>query len=389
MPKHTLTDTDKQALVALLRDLVQIPSVNTDRASKPPEDDMARYVAEYCNKLGMHVERLIMPADRPNVLASWPGQEQGKRLVLTAHMDTVGIDGMADPFAAKIRDGKMFGRGACDTKGAAAVYLWTLAKIGRLGLDLPWRIDFLGVCDEETGCNGSHWLTEQGVTADYMIVGEPTECHVATCHRGRHIVKLAVPGKAAHASLPHEGVNAIYRINDILNVLRRDWMPTLDRTRHDRLGPATVAVTIVRGGVRDNIIPDRCELVMDARTVPGNDGRTFIDSLRAHVEPCARANGFEVTIETPNVRPALDTDPSSPLVVGLLDARKRFGLPADPTALPFLTDASTFAKTGAACIVFGPGNIAQAHGINEYLELDQLFLAAEILLEFFAHRAKR
>jgi len=385
----TLTDGDRNELVALLTDLVRIPSVNSENPSTAPEAEISRYVAGYLERLGMHVEQLIMPVDRPHLLASWP-TDKTDRLVLTAHMDTVYVDGMTNPFGAEIRDGRIWGRGTCDTKGSLAAYLWTLAKTRQLKDNLPWRVEFLAVCDEETGCTGSKWLVDNGVTADYMIVGEPTQCEIATCHRGKIRIELTAHGKAVHASIAQKGVNAIYHLADVLNVLRRDWLPTVGAQRHDLLGPASANATMIAGGIRDNTIPDRCELVIDARTVPGHDDEGFVETLRSIVEPYARSAGIDLTVKAPSIRGALNTDHKSPLVRSMLDARRSLDLPAEPTALPYLTDAGNFAQAGAQCVVFGPGHVDQAHVLvlDEYLELDQLFLAAEILLKFFRDQAK-
>jgi len=386
MTDYTLTDNDKETLVALLQDLVRIPSVNSDNPAEPAESRISEYLGRHCDRMGMEVDRLITPGNRPNVLASVTGDGR-ERLVLAVHMDTVSVEGMVDPFGARVRDKKVWGRGACDTKGAMSSYLWALAKIRELGLDLPWQVDFLAVCDEETGCTGSRWLTEQGVTAEYMIIGEPTGCQIATCHRGRITLKLATRGKAAHASVADRGVNAIYHMADILAVVRRQWIPTLGRDRDSRLGTTTANVTMINGGLSDNIVPDRCQIVIDVRTIPGLEYRAFIDNLHETLEPYARSNGIDLTIEAAAICHAFDSDPDSLLVRNMLAARKNLGLPSEPTAVPYLSDASNFAQTGAQCIVFGPGHVAQAHAVDEYLELDQLFLSAEILLRFFLDQA--
>ncbi len=380
MPLYRLSDREKAMLVQLVQDLVRIPSVSADDVTGCPEAGVADYLETYFRRLDMDVQRIVMPPNRPNLLASWPQDhaDDRKRLVLTVHMDTVEPDGMTiDPFAADVRDGRIWGRGTCDTKGALAAYLWVLSKVRELKLELPWKLEFLAVCDEETGCTGSRWLVDQGVSADYMIVGEPTGCRIATCHRGRVMFKIITEGIAAHASVPDRGVNAVYRMNDAINVLRQKWLPTLGRPRHEQLGSTTSSLTLVRGGRRDNIVPDRCQAVFDTRTIPGHDQRQFLETIRSLISTVDGAS-----VDVIKSRSPLDTDSASPLVQGLLQTCRTLREDDAPAALPYLTDASNFAETGAHCVVFGPGGIDKAHSADEYLEIDQLHRSAEILLAF-------
>lgn len=382
----SLDKNDQEQLVSLVRELVQIPSVNIEsESSEPPERKLSEYLLNYLENLGMTVETLLTPGGRPNILAYWPeDNDKHKRLVLNAHMDTVDVEGMTvDPFAAEVRSGRIYGRGTCDTKGSMAVFLWILDKLRETKSELPFQVRFLATCDEENFCRGSKWLVDSGFCADQIIVGEPTNSQVAPMHRGAMIVEIETTGKSAHASVPGQGVNAIYSMLDLLEIVRCDWIPSITSADHKLLGSATAAVTVLRGGLRANMIPDRCRAVIDARILPGQECEKLIDDLKTRLDRVATEGDLNYSLRCKVAHQALGTDPACPLVKQLLAARKSLGLQAEVVGLPFLTDASNFARTTTDCVVFGPGNIEQAHCADEYLELDQLYLAAKILREFF------
>jgi acetylornithine deacetylase/succinyl-diaminopimelate desuccinylase family protein len=388
MTTKFLSREDKDTLVWWVRQLVNIPStaVASD-TSEPPEAKICHYLASYLRAIGMTVEILTTPEGRPNLLAHWPGENRKaakKHLVLTTHMDTVNVEGMAiDPFAAEVKDGRIYGRGACDTKGSMAVFLWMLGQLKGQADAGPYQISFLATCDEENFCRGSRWLVESGFKADQIIVGEPTGSQIAPLHRGAMILELETFGKSAHASVPDRGLNAIDHMLDLLNAVRNEWMPSVTAEQHELLGSATAAITMIQGGTQPNIIPDRCQAVIDARILPSQQPREIETCLQKLLERHAEQRCIRFELRCRTAQPALATDPQGPLVQRLLNARRDLGLEARIVGLPYLTDAGNLARSGAECVVFGPGSIEQAHSADEYLEVEQLFLAAKILRQFF------
>lgn len=385
--RYRLDDRERSELVALLTKLVATPSANPSMDGSIPELAMADAVSSELARAGVAVERYVMADGRPNVRGYWGDVNRSSKLVLEAHADTVGVEGMSEPFNPTIRDGKMFGRGTCDTKGALAAYLWVMKRLTPDRMRLPWSVEFWSVADEERGCLGSLWLAERNIVGDMMIIGEPTGCRVACYHKGRMTITLVVHGQAAHASVPETGINAIDGMAILLAAIRERWQVEIAATHHPVLGNGTSSVTQIVGGVRDNIIPDRCEVTFDVRTVPPTDERALIESLKRVLSDASQGKiAFEV--KSCEVRAALATEPTCEVAQRMLDAAGTCGESNEAAKLPFLTDASSFTPKGSKCIVFGPGYIEQAHRLDEYLELSQLVLSAEILMTMMQQAMK-
>ena len=377
----TLSQKDKNEILELLIKLIQIPSVNTLKHGEIPEAKIAKFIMKYLQNIGIICENLATNENRPNIIGRWEGNSQNSDkplLTLNAHMDTVNVEGMTiDPFKAEIIDNKIYGRGACDTKASLAIFLWLMKKISNISdkNKLTRRIEFLATSDEENYCGGSRYLVENGYKADEMIIGEPTNCQIAIAHRGLMIIKLIAKGACAHASVPDNGENAIYKIVDAISKLRANWIPKLAREKHKILGHTTSAVTIISGGQRVNIIPDSSYALLDTRILPNQNPNQIIDSLKQTI-------GDLCEIECLTNQPALQTDENIPFVKQLLSICKSVTGEGTPIGLPYLTDACQFAQTGAKCVIFGPGKIEQAHSADEYLEIEQLYKSADILLKF-------
>jgi acetylornithine deacetylase/succinyl-diaminopimelate desuccinylase family protein len=381
-----LSEQDKTEILNLLIKLVSIPSVNRENNENTiPEEAMAEFISEYLQQINMKCQILRMPDGRPNVFARWsdhPGSK--KSLVLSAHMDTVDVAGMiVDPFQAKIEDGKIYGRGACDTKASLAIYLWLLRKIADRRDSFDRDIQFLATCDEENGCVGSTWLAERGFTADEIIIGEPTKNQIAVTHRGAMVLDFETTGLAAHASVPHKGDNALYQMCDLIATLRHEWVPRITQTDHPLLGHATASFTVIQGGVRYNIIPESCQATLDIRYLPEQSSAEILADLQNRLDQLRQTQHIQARMTCEDDKSPLATDPTIPFVRDLLDARRAVVGDAEPAGLPFMTDASPLSEKGAKCVVFGPGSINHAHSRDEFLELDQLNQAAEILLKFF------
>ncbi len=372
-----LTQQDRNEILSILTELIKIPSVNTGKDADIPEARIADFITEYLQNIGIKCQTIVTDTGRPNIIGRWPDDTNEKpTLTLNAHIDTVNIDGMViEPFSADVKDGRIYGRGACDTKASLAIFLWLMKHIPDYKDIIYKRIEFLATCDEENFCGGSRYLVENGYKADEMIIGEPTNCRVGVAHRGLMNINLIAKGTCAHASVPNQGENAIYKITEAITLISKKWIPQLEADKHNLLGRATSAVTIIKGGHRINIIPDRCEATMDTRILPNQSPDELIDYLQKVV-------GDLCEVQCVAQYPALETDANLPFVRRLLQASKQFTGSDKPVGLPYLTDASQFARTGAKCVVFGPGGIEQAHSANEYLEIDQLYQSAEILLNF-------
>jgi succinyl-diaminopimelate desuccinylase len=364
----------------LLRELIALPSVNP--AFLPAQDPrageqrVAEFLAATAAQAGLDVEFQEVSAGRSNVLARLsPRGKVRQRLLLAPHMDTV--NGAEGQFTPSRRNGRLYGRGACDTKGSVATMLGALCELARGGQrPAETEIIFVGLVDEELGQAGSRALVATGLKADLAIVGEPTRSQVVTAHKGTLWMKLETRGKSAHGSWPELGQNAVHAMARIVDVLQTAYAAQLRRRRHPLLGCATISVGAIRGGTQANIVPDRCTILMDRRTLPGETEARVRRELNAVLRRKHLAAAY-VHDKLPSC-PPMETDPGLPLVkrfMGIVGQRR-------PVGMRYFCDASVLAHGGIPSVVFGPGDIAQAHTADEWISLAALERTQGLLLRF-------
>jgi acetylornithine deacetylase/succinyl-diaminopimelate desuccinylase-like protein len=345
----------------LLRALVRIPSVNPDGdpgTEHVGEQACAEFLADWLAEHGAEAElREVLPG-RPNVVGRFPSDRPGKpRLLFAPHTDTVSVAGMTiDPFGGEIRDGKLWGRGASDTKGPMAAMLTALARARDVLPQLSHEIWFAGLMSEEAGQNGAKALAAQE-SFDLVIVGEPTALQTVHTHKGAVWLTLQTTGRAVHASTPDRGENAIDAMLGVLAFLRPALQDLVSPLRDPVLGAPTFNLGTITGGSKVNIVPDRCEVKIDMRTIPGQPVRPLLDALAERFPT--------LTVAVRNSAP-LFTDPAHPLI-GKLAA-----CGAPPVGAPWFCDGAIFAEAGSPAVALGPGSIAQAHTADEWISLDDL-----------------
>jgi len=358
--------------VELAAELIRTPSVNPDGGDPGTEHTgearCAELVAGFLEDCGAEVSlREVLPG-RPNAVGFFPNKTPGApRILFAPHLDTVSVAGMTiAPFSGEIREGRLWGRGASDTKGPAAAMLWALREAKGFLADLPYEIWFAGLVGEEAGQHGAKALAAQE-RFDFVLAGEPTSLETVHAHKGSCWLKLETRGRAVHASRPADGENAIYKMCSAIDCLLREVLPELEKTCDPVLGSPTLSVGTIHGGSKVNIVPDTCEAHVDIRTVPGSRPEFAIDLLRARVPG--------ISIESKKSEP-LFTDPAHPLI------RKLAGLGAPPATAPWFCDAAVFAAHGVPSVAIGPGSIAQAHTADESIALADLEAGAAFFLRF-------
>lgn len=368
----------------LLAELIALPSVNP--AFLPDGDDragewrVADFLASTAAKAGLPVEFQEVFPNRRNLIVRLPAKGKARRRVLLApHLDTVGSAAMRDEiFTPYVKNGRMHGRGACDTKGSVAAMFAALLAVARdSGARRETEIVFAGLIDEENAQEGSRALGRSGLKADLAIVGEPTELKVVTAHKGDLWLKMVTRGKAAHGAKPELGVNAVHEMAKVIVLLETKYARELRKRKHPILGRPTVNVGSVRGGTQPNIVPDRCEIEIDRRTIPGEKDAT----VQREIVKFVRDAGLKAELinSKSNICLAMETDVRKPLVRDFMRSAGQ----NHPLGVDFFCDASILSASGIPSVVFGPGNIAQAHTADEWISLRSLRDATELLRRFF------
>ena len=408
----------KLDLTETLSQLVRIPSVN-------PMDgivgDVGGHTASgiyYEGRLTDHLDALLadlglvtwrqtveVAADgsrRENLLARLDGtispddrrEGAGELMLWEVHQDTVPVAGMTiDPFGAVVRDGKLFGRGACDVKGAMAAMITALARLvderppGMLTIVLALTVN------EEHGFSGARELVrrwQEGSDTllpkqpDVCVVAEPTELDVVVAHKGVVRWNCHAAGRAAHSSRPELGENAIYRMAHVLAVLEqysREVVPTL--ADHPLCGRPSLSVGTIAGGTSVNTVPESCSIAIDRRLVPSESPseayQHAIDYLRAECQKDGGQLEFEPQHDVPCIEaPGLTDEHNGDLADRLSRVARACGASGELVGVPYGTDAAIISEAGVPTVVFGPGSIAQAHTADEWIDLEQLKMASEI-----------
>jgi acetylornithine deacetylase len=382
-----MATTPTHEIIQLLGDLVALPSVNpyqdTGRTTVPyGEARVADYVEHYFRSLGQRVERQPALPGRDNVLVQVPGRDASTPpLLLEAHMDTVEVEGMLAPFAPRLEGGRMYGRGACDTKSSLAAMMWALRQVVEQGLPLSRGVCLVAAADEEFMQSGVLRLVESGMRFSGAVVGEPTSLQVVPAHNGQLYFKVVAHGRAAHTSAPQHGVNAIYAMTDAIHALRRGVASTYPFRHHPLCGTPQLTVSVIRGGSSEHVVPDECEVVIDRRVIPGENWHQALEEIQGWIDTYLDTDTAQRIEVQPPYKVALpvNTPPDHPLVQGLHRAVESVLGSAQIAGVPYNTDATHLAAAGVPAVVFGPGDIAQAHTVGEYVELDQVVAAGEIL----------
>jgi acetylornithine deacetylase len=360
----------------LLRDYVAIPSVNPmGRSDIDPailgERRYAEQVKADLQRLGVDAV-IVGKEERASVVAQLRSPEAVDTLLIASHLDTVPIEGMTiAPFDPLVREDRLYGRGACDTKAGMAALIAAVESVLARGR-LRRNVIIVGEADEEMSSVGVYDVIAHlaGTQVDWALATEPTGLRLTTCHKGRMTFRLEAHGQACHSSNPDLGKNAIAPLARAVLALG-ELHTRLGTRTHPRLGSGTLAVTLIGGGHASNIVPDRAFLIADRRTLPDETP----EDMRAELEHALAGTGVgeRVTIAHAHwEKNALGTPDDHPAVQHCQRALTGCGLPAEITAVAFATDAGPLAAHGIPGVVLGPGSIAQAHTADEFVPLAEV-----------------
>ena len=368
--------------VRLLQDLIALPSVNPAFFSDPNlhgEHRVAEFLASAARRHGLEVESQPVVPGRSNLLVRLtPRGPVHHRVLLAPHLDTLGEPAYARQLKPVVRDGRVYGRGACDTKGSVSAYFQSLLNVTAAGpRPAHTEILFVGLIDEENMQLGSRHFASHGPKSDFAIVGEPTGLEIVTAHKGDVWLRLRTIGRPAHGATPHRGRNAVTAMSRIVLALETEYASELAaRPAHPRLGRPTINVGRIDGGRQPNIVPAECIIDIDRRTLPGETEA----GVRREIRALLQRQGLKACFDTLRTSPCepLETNPDLPLVQALTRAAGR----RITRGVHYFTDAAPLAAGGIPSVVFGPGDIAQAHTEREWLAISQLEKSIHILERF-------
>jgi acetylornithine deacetylase/succinyl-diaminopimelate desuccinylase family protein len=377
-------DVDKNEVLSVLKKLVSIKSVNPDIESGEGEKEVSNFIAEYLEKTGLKVHTQDVKDGRFNVVGELKGSGERKGLMFNGHADTVGVRNMTiDPTNPVVNDGRLYGRGACDMKGAIAAMMIAAKIMHDSELSPKGSLLVSTVVGEEFDNVGANKLVQDDRISKPLgavIVGEPTTLQCAIAHKGFINIEIETTGKAAHGSVPEKGIDAIEKMGKII-VKLDDVKEKANKKSNALLGPPKFHTSTIEGGREWSVIPDQCILKIEVRTIPEYKTGDAMKDIQEVIN--------ELASKDPSIKAAtrifldgepLSTSSNEPIVKTLgqvFEELKGTRLPI--IGVPYGTEAPIFAKGFAApTVVFGPGDIKQAHTVDEYVLIDDVTDAATL-----------
>jgi acetylornithine deacetylase len=364
-------------VAGLTAQLVAIESINPDVVSNGSgEGEIARFVAEWCERAGLETT-LIEPAPgRPNVVAVARGSGGGGTLILNAHTDTVGVAGMTDPFEARLDGGRLYGRGTYDMKGSLAACMLAAAEAARRGL--RGDVVLTAVCDEEFASVGTEAVAAS-IRADAAIVTEPTEMQLAIAHRGFVCFEIETIGRAAHGSRPHLGIDAIAKMGRVLVGIEELDRELRAHQTHARLGSGSVHASLIEGGQEYSSYPARCLLQAERRTIPGETAELAEGEIRDILSASGQDDPeFSGEVRVVASREPFEVAEDAELVeIVRRSGTSVTGVEPDMVGVSFWADSALLAASGIPTVLFGPRGEG-AHAEIEWVDVGDLERCVEI-----------
>ncbi len=368
-------------VLATLSDLIAIPSINPDlMPGAMGEAQIAEYCATFMRAAGLRVELQEAAPGRPNAIGILPGTGGGRALMLNGHMDTVGVEGMPEPFTARREDGHIIGRGSVDMKGSIAAMLWTAKAIARAGIRLKGDLIITCVADEEYASAGTEAIA-RAYTADAAIVTEPTDLDLCLAHRGFMWIEIETRGRAAHGSRPNEGIDAIAHMGRVLVALEAYAQELAQRPHPPLVTPPSVHASIIQGGRELSVYPDQCILKIERRTVAGETPASVMAEMDALLARLATTNSaFQAQARFLFSREPFDTAADEPIARSVAAAAEGvLGRPPQVIGQTFWTDAALLQAAGIPTVLFGCAG-AGLHSIHEWVDAASVLQTTEVLI---------
>ena len=375
---------DIDYLTATVQKLVEINSTNPSlHPSGAGERQAADYSAALLQELGLDVRFFEPEPGRVSVVGTLPaskkGGETGRSLLLNAHLDTVDVEGMAEPFSGAIRDGKLYGRGSQDMKGAMAAQIAAVKAVIDAGIPLSGDVHIAGVADEEFASIGVQSILPH-YQPDSVIVTEPSNLEISIAHKGFIWIEVKTFGRAYHGSRPDMGIDANMRMGRFLAKLDRLEQELAHRSAHALLGPPSLHAATLAGGSAWSAYAAECTLGIERRTIPGETVEQVEQEIQGLIDELKREDpDLQIEMRIELVRDWFEVDETAPIVRCLKEATGQvLGQQAPIIGQHFWTDAAFHSKTGSDTVLIGPTGHG-LHSIEEWVELDSVVKLAEIL----------
>jgi acetylornithine deacetylase len=377
-----LAQIDRDYLFTTLADLIRINSINPTLASGGPgEREISGYVAAALGALGLDVRRFEPEPGRISVAGTLAGSGGGRSLMFNAHYDTVGVEGMDEPFSAAVRDGKMFGRGSYDMKGSLAAQMAAVKALVDSGQRLRGDVVIAAVADEEYGSIGTADLITHLKTSA-AIVTEPTAAQICLAHKGYLWIEVETKGRAAHGSRFEQGIDANMRMGRFLAQLDHLERDLRARKPHPLVGPPSLHAAMIRGGDGLSTYAASCKLQIERRTIPGESEAQVMSEVQAILDRLSAEDPtFAASARSFFVRDPFEVARDASIVLALDRACKNV-LEREPNYMgdtPWM-DAALLSAAGIETVVFGPAG-GGAHAAVEWVEMESVAQVAAVLAE--------
>lgn len=373
---------DRDYLVQTLTDLVRINSVNpTLVPGGAAEAEIADYVARSLGRMGLEVKTIEPEPRRPSIVGILDGRGPGRSLMLNAHYDTVGVEGMAEPFSGALRDGRLYGRGAYDMKGSLAACMAAVKALADTGALASGRAVIAAVADEEYGSLGTAAVLRE-LKTDAAIVTEPTALKVCLAHKGYLWIEVETLGRAAHGSRFTEGVDANMRMGRFLAALDRLERDLRARPPHPLVGPPSLHAAMLSGGTGLSTYAASCRLQIERRTVPGETESRAVGEIQEIMSRLSAADSsFHAAVRPFFAREPFEVAPDA-AIVQVVDraAAAVLGRSAPHFGDTPWMDSALLAAAGIETVIIGPDG-AGAHAAEEWVDVESVVQLARILVQ--------
>lgn len=359
-------EIDREYIRNALRKLVSINSINPNLVSGAPgEADIAHFIATEIERMGIEPVKEQISLNRFNVSGTISGTGGGKSLLLNAHIDTVGVDGMSEPFSAKEYNGRLYGRGALDMKGGAAAILGAAKVIKDQAITLKGDLLLTFVADEEYGSIGTEALLKD-IHADAAIVTEPTNLAICTAHKGFALFEIETKGVAAHGSGYQGGVDANTHMARIAVELEKLQGRLYREKKHPLLGSPTIHIPLISGGTQLFMYSSRCTMKVERRTLPGETEEDVLNEISRIIKDLKEIDStFEANSKLEILRNPFCASDDSRIVQEVEKIlSKLIGMPPSYIGHHWWEDSALFSEAGIDTVIIGP----KGEGLHQKVE---------------------